>query len=255
MKGKIDEKAVSKSQQRFMGMVHAVQKGELDPKEVGKSVRKAAKSMSKKDAKDFAKTKHKGLPEHVDEMKLTAKDIAYIINEAVNIIKERRGWNSMYKEVSVNIFELLKMCENDDSIYEAVKEEMEQGEDLGYKGDMNDKQNVIHEFIFNYYLPEWRMSSKLMKDDCIKLSMHGSSYYDNGDYYTEPESEFQYDESEYEEVVSKFDEDIYPLREKGRAFEVTSDSLLENFEEYLREQLEDGGWEEEENDDYDDEVI
>jgi hypothetical protein len=56
----LDEKAVSKKQQRFMGMVHATQKGEKAPsKEVGK----VAKSMGKKDAEDFASTKHKGLPE------------------------------------------------------------------------------------------------------------------------------------------------------------------------------------------------
>lgn len=63
----IDEKAKSKAQQRFMGMVHAVQKGELDADEVGSSVAKAAKTMKKKDVKDFAETKHKGLPNHVDE--------------------------------------------------------------------------------------------------------------------------------------------------------------------------------------------
>jgi hypothetical protein len=56
----IDEKAVSKKQQKFMGMVHAAQKGE---KPASKEVAKTAKSMGKKDAEDFAATKHKGLPE------------------------------------------------------------------------------------------------------------------------------------------------------------------------------------------------
>lgn len=56
----IDEKAVSKKQQKFMGMVHATQKGEKAP---SKEVAKVAKSMGKKDAEDFASTKHKGLPE------------------------------------------------------------------------------------------------------------------------------------------------------------------------------------------------
>ena len=56
----LEEKAVSKKQQRFMGMVHATQKGEKAPsKEVGK----VAKTMKKSDAEDFASTKHKGLPE------------------------------------------------------------------------------------------------------------------------------------------------------------------------------------------------
>jgi hypothetical protein len=60
----IDEKAVSKAQQKFMGMVHAAQKGK---KPASKEVAKVAKTMGKKDAKDFAATKHKGLPEKVKE--------------------------------------------------------------------------------------------------------------------------------------------------------------------------------------------
>ena len=56
----IAEKAVSKKQQRFMGMVHAAQKGE---KPASKAVGKVAKTMKKSDAEDFASTKHKGLPE------------------------------------------------------------------------------------------------------------------------------------------------------------------------------------------------
>ena len=56
--------AVSKAQQRFMGMVHAAQKGE-EP--ASPEVAKAAKDMSDKDAKDFASTSHKGLPDHVKE--------------------------------------------------------------------------------------------------------------------------------------------------------------------------------------------
>ncbi len=60
----IAEKAVSKKQQRFMGMVHATQKGEKAP---SKEVAKVAKEMPKKAAKDFASTKQKGLPEKVKE--------------------------------------------------------------------------------------------------------------------------------------------------------------------------------------------
>ena len=58
----VAEKAVSKAQQKFMGMVHAAQKGE---KPMSKAVADVAKSMKKSDVKDFAKTKHSGLPEKV----------------------------------------------------------------------------------------------------------------------------------------------------------------------------------------------
>ncbi len=76
------ERAVSKKQQRLMGAVHAYQKDGTLPKsaEFAAKIRGIAdggqkkkretgrtKGMSNKDAKKFAKTKHKGLPETVSE--------------------------------------------------------------------------------------------------------------------------------------------------------------------------------------------
>ena len=62
----LHEKSVSKSQQRFMGMVRAAQKGEGAS---SPEVAKVASSMKKKDVKDFASTKHKGLPDKKKEKK------------------------------------------------------------------------------------------------------------------------------------------------------------------------------------------
>lgn len=62
-----DEKAVSKAQQRFFGMVHAYQKGEMP--DASSEIKAVADSMTKKDVKDFAETKHKGLPNHVKKNK------------------------------------------------------------------------------------------------------------------------------------------------------------------------------------------
>lgn len=69
--------AVSKAQQRFMGMVYAVKKGEMSAP--SSEVADAAASMKKKDAKDFASTKHKGLPEKkkVDETTYYRQDAKY----------------------------------------------------------------------------------------------------------------------------------------------------------------------------------
>ena len=64
--GVISEKAKSKAQQRFFGMVHSMQKGKKVPG-ASKELKGVAKDIGKKDAKDFAKTKHKGLPDHVSE--------------------------------------------------------------------------------------------------------------------------------------------------------------------------------------------
>ena len=80
----------SKSQQRFFGMVDAYKKGEM--KNASSKIKKAAKGMSMDDVKDFAETKHKGLPEKVEEqtiIRLTESDLHRIVKESVcKILKE-----------------------------------------------------------------------------------------------------------------------------------------------------------------------
>jgi len=56
------EKSVSKSQQRFFGMVRKAQK-EGEKKAPSPEIARVASSIKMKDAKKFASTKHKGLPE------------------------------------------------------------------------------------------------------------------------------------------------------------------------------------------------
>ena len=56
----ISEKSVSKSQQRFFGMVRGCQEEGDCPSD---KVSKTAAEMGESDVEDFAKTKHKGLPE------------------------------------------------------------------------------------------------------------------------------------------------------------------------------------------------
>lgn len=59
--------SVSKNQQKFMGQVYALKKGDINPSDASNDIKDAAKSMSKKDAKDFASTKHKNLPNRVKQ--------------------------------------------------------------------------------------------------------------------------------------------------------------------------------------------
>ncbi len=91
--------AKSKAQQRFMGMVHATQKGDMESP--SPEVSKAADSMSDKDAKDFASTSHKGLPDKKEEQINKLKEIIR------NLVRERmidemnttgnvQGYNSPY---------------------------------------------------------------------------------------------------------------------------------------------------------------
>lgn len=66
-----EEKSVSKSQQRLMGQAYAYKTGELKAKDLNPDyadeIKDLAKSMTKKQLEDFAKTKHKGLPQKVKE--------------------------------------------------------------------------------------------------------------------------------------------------------------------------------------------
>lgn len=64
---KLQEKAVSKQQQKIMGLALSVKKGDTPKSKVSKKVKDMSKEMSKKDLEDFASTKHKGLPKKVEE--------------------------------------------------------------------------------------------------------------------------------------------------------------------------------------------
>jgi hypothetical protein len=69
-----------------MGMVHAAKKGE---KPASKEVAKVAKGMGKKDAEDFAKTKHKGLPEKAKKKDESVEETA----DAPTEKKAKGGYN------------------------------------------------------------------------------------------------------------------------------------------------------------------
>jgi len=79
--GEVTEKAVSKKQQEFFGLVRGMQKGTTPKK--GKAG-EVAKEMKKKDVKDFASTKHKGLPSKAKE-----KDNAKKLEESITRLVEK----------------------------------------------------------------------------------------------------------------------------------------------------------------------
>ena len=64
--------AVSKAQQKFFGIVRAIQKGEMAP--TTPETAKAAADMKKSDVKKFASTKHKGLPDKKEVKEETKYD-------------------------------------------------------------------------------------------------------------------------------------------------------------------------------------
>ena len=74
--------AVSKKQQRFFGMVRAAQKGEM--KNPSSEILDVADDISVKDAKKFAKTKHKGLP----EKKMSEENLNELVGGAGTLVRQ-----------------------------------------------------------------------------------------------------------------------------------------------------------------------
>lgn len=156
----LDEKSKSKSQQRFMGMVHAVQKGELSPDEVGGDVEKAAASMSKKDAEDFAQTKHKGLPEKLDEFLSLHDTVEYVSDMRDENPFEMHGdrWQFVWakypdgkKDIGVYRF-------GQDVVYDYARWQ----EEMGINKNMNEgtKDNLI-----DFDIPTWAAPALINADE------------------------------------------------------------------------------------------
>jgi hypothetical protein len=76
----------SKSQQRFFGVVKAMQKGDIPKK--GRAG-KIAKSMDKDDVDKFAKTKHKGLPNKVKREQRVRNLIKKMVREELTQMDEK----------------------------------------------------------------------------------------------------------------------------------------------------------------------
>ena len=95
--------AVSKAQQKFFGIVRAIQKGEMAP--TTPETAEVAASMKKKDVKDFASTKHKGLP----EKKKVEEGIGLAVAKAIDKTKPPLGRPSLRRGISQS----LKMREID----------------------------------------------------------------------------------------------------------------------------------------------
>ena len=99
--GLIDEKAVSQQQQKFFGMVRATQKGEMD--NPSDEVQKAADSMTKKDVKKYASTKHDKLPKKIEE-KLDSEDKPFV----KHLVKKLRSGSKTHAKQADDLEKAMK---------------------------------------------------------------------------------------------------------------------------------------------------
>lgn len=88
------EEAESKAQQRLMGLALSVKRGDTPMSSVTPQVARMAREMKEKDLKDFAGTKHDGLPEKVkkEEPEVSSPLVESLVESAVQrmVAKARR---------------------------------------------------------------------------------------------------------------------------------------------------------------------
>jgi hypothetical protein len=127
----------SKSQQKFFGYVYSIlnkkdYKNSKEYKEASKEVKKTIDSIPKKDAKDFASTKHKGLPEEVKKDKKNESSIITKFDEYIQINEHR--FNKGYPVhldnpktiagIEEEEFNTIIIVEDENGFQYAVEEEM-----------------------------------------------------------------------------------------------------------------------------------
>ena len=160
---KLNEKSKSKSQQQAAGMALAAKRGEMDVDKLKGAAKEMYDSMSEDDLEDFAETKHKGLPKHIDE--------TLSLHDTVEYISDRKGeepftmngekWqfvNAKYPggKTDIGVYRFGQDIVYD---YNRWREEMGINENLS-----ENKENLV-----DFDVPEWAMSA-LINDDRSGLS-------------------------------------------------------------------------------------
>lgn len=137
--------AKSKAQQRFFGMVDAYKKGELD--HPSKAIKDAAKSMTRKEIKKFAKTKHKGLPEKVKNKKVKEN---ITMNKNVIRLNESQLQNIIFESVKKILTENMQKTPKVHKLsWDKILDEITYP-DIDNEDTMNKNAEEVGEMIRNY---------------------------------------------------------------------------------------------------------
>ena len=112
--------AKSKQQQKFFGVVKAMQKGDIPKKgEAGE----VAKDMKKKDVDKYAGTKHKGLPAKVKEESISTLTLKKMVREEFNkIIDEAKMTPGKVQKVQRDLVKTIDALKKNFPMYKAAKE-------------------------------------------------------------------------------------------------------------------------------------
>lgn len=122
--------ASSKAQQRLMGLVKAVQAGDVPKSKVSKAVQKMADKMKEKDVDKYASTKHKGLPNKVQSEETLNENPAVIATASRMAIQNAQG-----KKVSVNTARQQSYLKKDPGTHKKAKSIFQRIKDKFMKKD------------------------------------------------------------------------------------------------------------------------
>lgn len=98
----INEKSVSKQQQKIMGLALSVKRGDTPRSKVSKKVLDMVDGMTEKELEDFASTKHKGLPkkkEYNENLKKVEESIISLLEKkSIKTISKKDFLDEVEKE-------------------------------------------------------------------------------------------------------------------------------------------------------------
>ena len=137
--------ALSKKQQKFMGLVLAYKRGEVPASKVSKKVKLVAAKMSEKELEKFAGTEHKGLPTKVkkeDIMTIPVSELKKIINSVVSdVINENIDQDKEQQE------EVKLTPEQKQQYIESISKFNEYGKSIYRSDEVSETFNRIKELV------------------------------------------------------------------------------------------------------------
>ena len=137
--------ALSKKQQKFMGLVLAYKRGEVPASKVSKNVKLVAAKMSEKELEKFAGTEHKGLPTKVkkeDIMTIPVSELKKIINSVVSdVINENIDQDKEQQE------EVKLTPEQKQQYIESISKFNEYGKSIYRSDEVSETFNRIKELV------------------------------------------------------------------------------------------------------------
>lgn len=175
----------SKAQQRYMGMVHACKKSDYKDC-ASKEVEDTARGMKAKDAKDFASTKHKGLPDKKET------------NEMKDLIKQlvREAMQSSYPDDNEEQGQAHSLGGSDNPYEKHSVQEPLEGQELldALASDISDMYKDI-----NGIRPRWINFSEMSLEELEQL--HDQTVQSHEDWWSQERVEQDLDDLAYDQEM------------------------------------------------------